>query len=147
LLAGGTPDNATQKRIATLLEGINECQAGMPAALKRIQATLAARSTKTGADTSKPDTTNRDFRQIVGAPANYPRRAINRGIEGEVLVQFTISKTGDVDEIEIVSADPEGWFERAVTEAVSKYKFQPRIKNGQPVEAKGVQRKIVFKLR
>lgn len=146
LLAGGAPDNTTQKRIATLLEGINECQAGMPAALKRVQATLAARS-KSGTDTSKPDATNRDFRQIVGAPANYPRRAISRGIEGEVLVQFTISKTGDVDEIEIVSADPEGWFERAVTDAVSKYKFQPRIKNGQPVDAKGVQRKIVFKLR
>lgn len=147
LLAGGTPDNATQKRIASLLEGINECQAGMPAALKRVQATLAARSTKSSVDAGKPDTTNRDFRQIVGAPANYPRRAISRGVEGEVLVQFTISKTGDVDEIVIVSADPEGWFERAVTDAVSKYKFQPRIKNGQPVDAKGVQRKIVFKLR
>jgi TonB family protein len=148
LLANGKPlSSASEQRIGSLIVGMNECQGGIPAAIKRVQATLAARSTTGSADAAKPDTTNREFRQIVGAPANYPRRAINRGVEGEVLVQFTISKTGDVADIEIVSADPEGWFERAVSDAVSKYKFQPRIRNGQPVEAKGVQRKIVFKLR
>ena len=148
LVAQGKPlDTATKKRIDSLVVGINECQGGIPAAVKRVQATLAARSSSPGAESSKGESANREYRQIVGAPAAYPRRAIQRNIEGEVVVQFDITKTGDVANIQIVSAKPENWFDRAVVDAVSKYKFQPRIRNGQPVEAKGVQRKIVFKLR
>lgn len=144
---GNQLDAATKRRMDSLLVGINECQGGIPAAIKRVQATLAARSKGAGGEGVKAEANNREYRQIVGAPANYPRRAIRRGIEGEVIVKFNITTTGDVADIEIVEASPEGWFERAVKDAVEKYKFQPRIRKGQPVQANGVQRKIVFKLR
>ncbi|MBN1378609.1 MAG: energy transducer TonB [Gammaproteobacteria bacterium] len=148
LLTQGKPiDAATEQRIEALVTGINECEGSIPAAIKRVQATLAARTASGGSESSKGEAANREYRQIVGAPANYPRRAIQRNIEGEVVAQFTITKTGDVTDIEIISENPEGWFDKAVTEAVSKYKFQPRMRNGQPVDAKGIQRKIVFKLR
>ncbi len=146
---GKNPNTATRQKIDSLLLAIDECQGGIAAGIKRVEATLAARSQSSGSKTTaaKSEVLNREFRQIVGAPADYPRRAIRRGIEGEVIVKFNITTTGDISDIEIVDASPEGWFERSVREAVSKYKFQPRIRNGQPVESTGVQRKIVFKLR
>jgi protein TonB len=82
----------------------------------------------------------------VGAPADYPPRAIRRNIEGFVVVKFTVTKTGDVDAIQIVESEPSGMFDESVLEAVQKYKFQPRMVNGEPVDSKEVEKRVVFKL-
>lgn len=146
LAQGKRLDAKTKDRIDALVSGINECQGSVPSGITRIKAALAARSSKPGTP-AKAESVNRDLRQIVGAPATYPRRAIRKDIEGFVTVRFTVTRAGDVADIEIKEAQPEGYFESAVTKAVSKYKFQPRVRNGQPVDTKGVERKVVFKLK
>ena len=139
-------DNKTKQKLDSLLAGISECQGGMPSGITRIKAALAARN-KLGSTKARSGLVNRNLRQIVGEPAAYPRKAIRKNIEGFVQVSFTVTKTGDVADIAIKEAKPEGYFENAVLKAVSKYKFQPRIKNDQPVDTKGVERKVVFKLK
>lgn len=64
----------------------------------------------------------------------YPANAAENGIEGRVVVQFVVTKTGSIGQVEIVrSADPE--LDR---EAVRVVKLLPRFKPatilGEPVD-------------
>lgn len=144
LAEGRNLDAATGRKIDTVLGGLEECLSSIAGGVSRVQATLAARKTASGGVAKS--SVNSPLRQIVGAPANYPPRAVRRNIEGFVTVKFTVTKTGDVDTIQIAQSEPAGVFDESVMAAVKKYKFQPRIVNGEPVETKDVERKIVFKL-
>ncbi|MCF6215789.1 MAG: TonB family protein [Emcibacter sp.] len=78
------------------------------------------------------------------APA-YPRTQASRGIEGYVIVQFTVNKMGAVENIVIVESTNAG-FNKNSMRAVSKYKYKPRIIDGVAVEVHNVIEKISFKL-
>lgn len=77
----------------------------------------------------------------------YPRKAIRRGIEGEVVVEFTVSPDGSVleESIRIISSKPEGVFDHSSIRALSRWRFQPRMQNGQPAPFLARQT-LVFKL-
>ena len=55
---------------------------------------------------------------------DYPRGAERRGIEGHVLVEFNILAGGEVADIRVVESQPEGVFDDAVVNAVSKWKYE-----------------------
>lgn len=82
---------------------------------------------------------------LVRIQPQYPRRAIMRGTEGEVVLAFTITPTGGVKNIEVVSATPKGIFERAAKRALLKWKFKPKVVNGEAV-AQQAQQNFVFRL-
>jgi periplasmic protein TonB len=73
----------------------------------------------------------------------YPRNAILMRIEGAVELMATISKTGDITHIKIVSGDSQ--LTRAAAEAVKQWKYKPYLLNGEPVEIQ-TQVTINFKL-
>ncbi len=83
---------------------------------------------------------------IVEARAEYPQRAFDRGIEGFVTVEFTVSETGNVEDPVVVESDPPGIFDRAAIHAALQFKYRPRIVDGTTVRVDGVQHKIDFKL-
>jgi protein TonB len=68
------------------------------------------------------DSSDGDYLPIVKVAAIYPRRAQSRGIEGFVIVEFTVTKTGAVTSPSVVQAEPEGVFDRAALDAVVKFK-------------------------
>ena len=74
------------------------------------------------------------------------RGRLSRGIEGWVLLTFTITPEGTTKDIEVLDADPKGYFERAAKDAVRRYKYKPRIENGVAVDWPGVQLVISFKM-
>jgi protein TonB len=65
----------------------------------------------------------------------YPDGALRKGIEGYVEVSFTITAQGTVTNVAVVTADPVDVFDRAAIEAVRRYRYDPRMVNGQPVES------------
>lgn len=87
-----------------------------------------------------------DIVPVFAIPPSYPRRARQRNIQGYVIVHFTINKQGDVTQIKIVKSHPEGYFENSARDAISKWKFNPKIQNGKPVEQLAEQ-KLEFRLR
>ena len=87
-----------------------------------------------------------EYLPIVKVQPIYPRRAQSRGIEGYVIVEFTVTKSGTTRDIRIVEAVPPGIFDRASTAAAAKFKYKPRVVDGQPIEVPGVQNKITFEL-
>ncbi len=81
---------------------------------------------------------------VFQARPQYPfsMRKANRG--GEVIVEYVVSKNGDViDARAIRSSDPE--FEPSAVQAVSKWRFKPAVKDGKAVAVK-MQTPIVFSL-
>ena len=63
---------------------------------------------------------------------SYPPNALRMHIEGAVELQATISKTGDITHIKVVSGDPQ--LNKAATDAVKQWKYKPYLLNGEPVE-------------
>jgi protein TonB len=87
-----------------------------------------------------------EFLPIVRVAAVYPRRALQRGIEGYVDVEFTVSKLGSVTSPKVIQAEPAGIFEQAALDATLKYKYKPRVVNGEPMEVSGVEVRVKFEL-
>lgn len=78
---------------------------------------------------------------IVTIEPQYPQRAASRGIEGWCLVSFTVTAQGTVDEnsIQVVDADPENIFDSSSRRAVSRFKFNPRVQDGEAVAVPDVR--------
>ena len=99
--------------------------------------------------------TDRDFYRIgeldhepvshVRMEPVYPFRARRRGVEGSVQVRFFVTRAGRVTGLEIIKAEPPGFFEKAVRQTVSKWHFQPGMVAGNKVKTL-VETTIVFKL-
>ena len=81
-----------------------------------------------------------DFRPIKLITPQYPARALERGVEGFCVVTFTINEDGEVieDSIQVVRANPEDIFDRASVRAVTRFQFEPQIKDGLGVQVPDV---------
>ena len=88
--------------------------------------------------------TDGDYLPIVKVAPMYPRRAQSRGIEGYVIVEFTVTAAGTVENPVIVEAVPPGIFNRAALQAVLKFKYKPKVIDGRPVPVGGVRNKLTF---
>ncbi|MDF2176946.1 energy transducer TonB [Aliiglaciecola sp. CAU 1673] len=87
-----------------------------------------------------------EYLPIVKVAPVYPRRALQRGIEGYVIVEFTVTKQGSVRDPIVVEANPEGLFEQAAIDAALKFKYKPRVVNGEAMEVSGIQNRITFQI-
>lgn len=87
-----------------------------------------------------------EYLPIVKVAPVYPRRALTRGIEGYVLLEFTVSKTGAVMNPVVIEAKPEGIFDRAAQQAALKFKYKPKVVDGVAIDVPGVRNKITFEL-
>lgn len=83
---------------------------------------------------------------LVRVPPQYPERAAQRGIEGRVLVEFTITKSGSVKDARVVAAEPPNVFDQAAVKSVLQWKYNPKILNGKAVEQRGMKTSVVFRL-
>ncbi|WP_226668183.1 energy transducer TonB [Microbulbifer aggregans] len=81
----------------------------------------------------------------------YPRRALARGLEGYVVVEFTITSNGSVRDPSVVggfdmSGAPTDVFNSAALNAVARFKYRPPVVEGKPVEQHGVRNRITFRM-
>lgn len=87
-----------------------------------------------------------EYLPIVKVAPVYPRRAQTRGIEGYVLLEFIVTKTGSVRDPVVVEAKPPGIFDRSAMNAALKFKYKPKVVNGEPIEVAGVRNMVRFEL-
>ena len=87
-----------------------------------------------------------EYLPIVKVAPVYPRRALQRGIEGFVIVECTVNTIGAVKDPFVIEAQPQGIFEQAAIDAAKKFKYKPRVVNGVATEVSGVQNRITFKI-
>lgn len=104
--------------------------------------------------------TEAEYQPIVKVAPLYPQRALSRGMQGWVLVEFEVNKTGAVVSPRVVDNcgwlqpkaagpcvnSPNGVFDSAALRAVQKFKYAPRMNDGAPIRVSRVQNKITFEL-
>lgn len=83
---------------------------------------------------------------IVTVAPRYPAAAVRHEREGYVIVQFSVTANGSVDNVQ-VSESTHPVFEAAAIDAVRKSRFRPKVLDGIPVAVDGVQRRITFTLQ
>lgn len=87
-----------------------------------------------------------EYLPIVKVAPIYPRRAQSRGVTGHCTVKYTVTKTGQTRDIEPVDCDPPGYFERASQKAAAKFKYKPRVVDGEPIEVPNIHNRFTFEL-
>ncbi|MFZ0818167.1 MAG: TonB family protein [Candidatus Sulfotelmatobacter sp.] len=73
----------------------------------------------------------------------YPSIALRMRTEGPVELMATITKSGDISAVKILSGD--AGLAHAAAEAVKQWKYKPYLLNGEPVEIQ-TQVTVIFKL-
>jgi protein TonB len=89
-------------------------------------------------------TGDRDVLPLVRIDPEYPPRAQQQGVEGYVIVEFTISPSGTVQDLRVVESKPAYVFDQAVLAAVRRWRYNPRTVNGVAVARTGVMARLSF---
>lgn len=76
----------------------------------------------------------------------YPIQAARDHIEGYVKLSFDINVKGETDNIKVIDEVPEKTFRKQAVLAVSKWKYEPYVVNGNPVLQKNISVQLDFKL-
>ena len=87
-----------------------------------------------------------DTLAIVRVLPRYPSRALSRGIEGWVLMEFAIDELGLAVNPVVIESEPPGIFDRAALSAVKRWKYRPMIEDGRPRMRPGVRQLISFEI-
>ena len=90
--------------------------------------------------------TDGEYLPIVKVAPMYPARAQSQGIEGWVLLSFTVTEAGGVADPKVIESQPSGVFDEAAKKAVLKFKYKPRVESGKPIAVPNVQHLIRFEL-
>lgn len=65
---------------------------------------------------------------------DYPEAAARRFLSGRVVVRLYIGEDGGVEKVDVVNAEPPGYFEDATVRAFLASRFSPGMKHGRPVK-------------
>ncbi len=87
-----------------------------------------------------------DARPLVRVPPRYPEKCMRSASNEEsVLLQFDVTEKGDTENIQVLETT-EKCLNKAASESVARWKYQPKTVGGTPVARRGVQTVITFVL-
>lgn len=86
-----------------------------------------------------------EYLPIVKVAPRYPDAAVNRGLEGYVVLEYTVTKQGTVRDPVVIESTSK-LFDRAAIQSALRYKYKPRVVDGEPIEVPGVRTRITFEL-
>ena len=88
-----------------------------------------------------------DYLPIVKVAPIYPARALQRGLEGFCVVQYTVTSLGTIkDPVVVQDQCSSSLWHRASLQAALKFKYKPRVIDGVAVEVPGVQNKFTYEI-
>lgn len=82
---------------------------------------------------------------ILRVLPQYPARAAERGLEGRVLVIFTVTPNGSTTNVRVLESS-DRIFERNAVRAAERFKYKPKVVNGKAVSVDDVRTEITFVL-
>ena len=80
------------------------------------------------------DPVDRDPLPVLQPEPDYPLAARERSIEGWATAQLTVAVDGSVKDVAIVESEPPQVWDAAMIHALSAWRYQPALEDGQPVE-------------
>lgn len=82
---------------------------------------------------------------VLRVQPNYPNRAVIQGIEGHVIVEFTVTADGTTAGHRVIEST-HGIFEAAALRAAERFRFRPRVIDGVPVATPGIRNLFRFEM-
>jgi len=101
--------------------------------------------TKIEMPVSKPGQMNGGFVPVAIMQPVYPRRAQQRGLEGYVIVEFTVSAIGKVIDAIVIDSSST-LFEKSALQAVVRFKYKPQVVDGIAIDTPGIRYLFNFTL-
>ena len=88
-----------------------------------------------------------DYLPIVKVAPIYPQRALSRGIEGFCVVEYTVTKLGAIRDPHVIESQcTSSLFHRASMQAALKFKYKPRVMDGEPIDVPGVRNQFTYEI-
>jgi protein TonB len=69
---------------------------------------------------------------LVRINPDYPELARTSKVEGKVILEIVVGRSGEVEEVKVLRSHP--LFDAAATEAVRRWKYAPALQSGRPVK-------------
>ena len=110
---------------------------------------VAARVAKPKPAVSRPQPAvlpENSLRRTRFVPPDYPARALERGTQGWVDIEFTVAADGTTRDAMVRAAEPAGVFDRAALQAVARWRYEPRVVDGIVVDQR-VEARVRFQLK
>jgi periplasmic protein TonB len=84
--------------------------------------------------------------QVAPVASDAPKESARiAGRTASVILEFTIAADGTTQDIVVVeSSDPA--FDHVAIESLARWRYEPKMEDGRPVERRGVKTKITFVL-
>lgn len=74
------------------------------------------------------------LKRLRVSPPDYPPTALAQRITGNVMLEFTVSTSGEPRDVHVIEATPPGIFDQAAISAVKRWRYAPLLVNGAAVE-------------
>ena len=129
------PAEPSSEQIAELVARAAALQEQLQAVLDELQALLGDSDRSAGGSNS-----NEPFRigdgirppaKIVNADPVYPPEAREARVQGVVILEATLSRTGEVSDVEVLRSVP--LLDAAAVAAVRQWRYEPTLVDGEPV--------------
>ena len=88
---------------------------------------------------------NRPLQLVSGAGPVFPEAARAEGLEGSVTVRYDVDVEGVVRNARVVASEPPGVFDAAALAAVRSWRFNPPLRDGEPVAARSRESEVTFR--
>ncbi|OUM28803.1 hypothetical protein B8W72_19345 [Pseudomonas putida] len=89
---------------------------------------------------------SRQYLPIAKEAPDYPQRALDHNIEGECTVAYTVTPQGQVSDPQVVG-QCHPLFVKPSLAAAKRFRYQPRVVNGQAVAVANVKNTFTYKIR
>jgi hypothetical protein len=80
-----------------------------------------------------------DYLPLRFPSPRYPKKALDQSIEGDCIARYSISATGVVEDPEILTCDPVGFFEGVTIRSILAAEHLPRVVAGKAVRLDGAK--------
>ncbi len=88
-----------------------------------------------------------EYLPIVKVAPIYPKRAALRGTEGSCLVTYSVTANGSTRDVAVVEDQcTDAVFYRSSVEAAKKFKYKPRVIDGEAIEVHNVSNRFIYEL-
>lgn len=87
-----------------------------------------------------------EYLPIVKVAPAYPMKAASLGIEGNCMVEYTVTTSGTTRDVSIVEGMCPAVFARASVKAAKKFKYKPRVVGGEAIEVPNVRNRFDYTL-
>ena len=127
------PAEPSTEQIAELVERAAALQEQLQAVLDELQALLGD-SDRPAAGSDEPFRIGGGIRppaKIVNADPVYPPEAREARLQGVVIMEVTLSPTGEVSDVEVLRSVPQ--LDEAAVAAVRQWRYEPTLVDGEPV--------------